>query len=160
MREYKHRYQDDGQFNSSFGRTFGSGLASLCLVAIIVGPIIAIFVWWVVTRSPSESTERQVKQEQPAEVKSQKREPVPVVKIIKPETPEEKAAREETQRIAKAKADAEAAIAKKAQDEIDANKLYEKVTARAHLLEILAKYPDTRAAKLARERLDKLDKKK
>ena len=78
----------------------------------------------------------------------------------KAETPERQAKREAAELAAKKEADRVAAEMKAAQDEIDANKLYEKVTARAHLLEIVAKYPNTRAAKLAKERLDKLDKKK
>jgi len=52
-----------------------------------------------------------------------------------------------------------AAEAQKARDEVEAQKLYDKVTARIHLLEIVQKYPGTRAAVKAKERLDKLDKK-
>lgn len=65
----------------------------------------------------------------------------------------------QAERIAKERADAEAAIAKKASDEVEAQRLYDKITARIHLLELIEKYPDTMAAKKARERLAKLDKK-
>lgn len=75
------------------------------------------------------------------------------------ETPEEKAKREAAELEIKQDAERIFAEMKQAQDEVDAQKLYDKVTARVHLLEIIEKYPGTRAAIKAKERLDKLDKK-
>jgi hypothetical protein len=65
----------------------------------------------------------------------------------------------EAARIAKKKADAEAAIRKAAEDERDADRLLAGVFSRDDLHEIIIKFPKTQAAKKARERLDKLDKK-